>query len=311
MPVRYNRSLTGTYNITPPSLQDGDSIETQVDSRGRLLVSVDTLPALAANSNLQTEGNSTLYDISDNQATAALQVAGNAALSAISAKLASTVAVTGPATDAQLRAAPIPVSGTFFPATQPVSGTFFPPVQPVSGTFFQATQPVSLASAPLPVLASTSTLQSAGNTSLAAIEAKTPALVSGRQPVDGSGVTQPVSLAAMPPDAATATNQGIANIYLSGAAKAANQVLNGSALQAALTVALVAVPMRVGASNQVGRKSLIIQANSAGYSYGYSAASQPFSLANGTPLVLNLGENITIWAVKSSGTNTITVAEIS
>lgn len=43
----------------------------------------------------------------------------------------------------------IPVSGTFFQATQPVSGTVavsnFPATQAVSGTFFQATQPVSIA----------------------------------------------------------------------------------------------------------------------------------------------------------------------
>lgn len=41
--------------------------------------------------------------------------------------------------------------------------------------------------------ASTSALQSTGNTSLSSIDGKTPALVSGRVPVDGSGVTQPVS----------------------------------------------------------------------------------------------------------------------
>lgn len=40
----------------------------------------------------------------------------------------------------------VPVSGTFWQATQPVSGTFFQATQPVSGTFWQATQPVSLAS---------------------------------------------------------------------------------------------------------------------------------------------------------------------
>lgn len=38
--------------------------------------------------------------------------------------------------------------------------------------------------------------QDTGNASLSSIDGKTPALVSGRQPVDGSGVTQPVSSAA-------------------------------------------------------------------------------------------------------------------
>lgn len=64
---------------------------------------------------------------------------------------------------------------------------------PVTGTFFQATQPVSAAALPLPAGAATSASQGTGNTSLASIDTKTPALVSGRQPVDGSGVTQPVS----------------------------------------------------------------------------------------------------------------------
>ena len=43
-----------------------------------------------------------------------------------------TFPVSGPLTDAQLRAAAVPVSGTFWQATQPVSGTFFQATQPVS-----------------------------------------------------------------------------------------------------------------------------------------------------------------------------------
>src|SRR6266566_4976660 len=50
----------------------------------------------------------------------------------------------------------VPVSGTFWQATQPVSGTFWQATQPVSGTFWQATQPVSLTS--LPALAAGSAL---------------------------------------------------------------------------------------------------------------------------------------------------------
>ncbi len=76
-----------------------------------------------------------------------------------------------PLTDAQLRATAVPVSGTFF----------------------QATQPVSAASLPLPSGAATATNQTTGNTSLSNIDGKLPALVSSRVPVDGSGVTQPVS----------------------------------------------------------------------------------------------------------------------
>lgn len=89
---------------------------------------------------------------------------------------ASGVPVTGPLTDTQLRATAVPVSGTFWQATQPVSGTFWQATQPVSGpltdtqlrasavpvsgTFFQATQPISAASLPLPAGAATSANQS-------------------------------------------------------------------------------------------------------------------------------------------------------
>jgi hypothetical protein len=63
------------------------------------------------------------------------------------ANLPATQAVSGPLTDAELRATAVPVSGTFYPATQPVSGSVsvsnFPASQAVTGTFWQATQPVS------------------------------------------------------------------------------------------------------------------------------------------------------------------------
>lgn len=85
----------------------------------------------------------------------------------------------------------VPVTGTFFqstqpisgsvsvsnfPATQPISGSVsvsnFPSTQAVTGTFFQSTQPVSASSLPLPTGASTSSLQTTGNTSLASIDTK-------------------------------------------------------------------------------------------------------------------------------------------
>lgn len=61
------------------------------------------------------------------------------------------------------------VTGTFWQATQPVSIATMP-TTPVTGTFWQATQPISAFSLPLPALAATSTLQTAGNNSLANIE---------------------------------------------------------------------------------------------------------------------------------------------
>ncbi len=64
---------------------------------------------------------------------------------------------------------------------------------------------VSAVSLPLPTGASTSANQSTGNASLSSIDGKTPALVSGRQPVDPSGVTSPVSIASLPLPSGAAT----------------------------------------------------------------------------------------------------------
>lgn len=78
---------------------------------------------------------------------------------------------------------------------------------------FPATQAVTQSTSPwvvsLPSGASTSALQTSGNASLTSIDGKTPALVSGRVPVDGSGVTQPVS-------GTVTANQGTSPWVISG-----------------------------------------------------------------------------------------------
>ena len=91
--------------------------------------------------------------------------------------IAASVAVTGPLTDAQLRAADVPVTGTFFQATQPVSIASMPST-PVTGTFWQATQPVSAASLPLPSGAAT-------ETTLAAVEVDTSAIATSTSGING------------------------------------------------------------------------------------------------------------------------------
>lgn len=58
---------------------------------------------------------------------------------------------------------------------------------------------VAVSSSALPTGAAT-------EATLASVDAKTPALVSGRQPVDGSGVTQPISAVALPLPAGAATS---------------------------------------------------------------------------------------------------------
>lgn len=95
-----------------------------------------------------------------------------------------------------------------FPATQPVSFTWAgltdaqlrATAVPVSGTFWQATQPVSAAALPLPSGAAT-------ETTLASLDAKLPALDAGRLPVSlppgGGGLTNTeLRAAAVPVDVA-------------------------------------------------------------------------------------------------------------
>ncbi len=66
----------------------------------------------------------------------------------VSGTVTANTGLSQPLTNTELRAAAVPVSGTFFQTTQPVSGTFF-----------QATQPVSAVSLPLPTGAATAALQ--------------------------------------------------------------------------------------------------------------------------------------------------------
>lgn len=100
--------------------------------------------------------------------------------------ISGTVPVSGPLTDTQLRATAVPVSGTFFQATQPISGT----VTANAGTNLNT---------------SALALESGGN--LAAIKTDVDKLTftSTRLLVDGSGVTQPVSAASLPLPAGAST----------------------------------------------------------------------------------------------------------
>lgn len=122
-------------------------------------------------------------------ATSSNQVLEIAQLTAISGKLNSPISVTGPLTDAQLRASPVPVSGTFTGSSTVFQGTT-PWI--VNGSGY--TQPISVSSLPLPAGAAT-------ETTLSTLSSKIPAnltVSSNRLLVDGSAVTQPISAAALP-----------------------------------------------------------------------------------------------------------------
>lgn len=96
----------------------------------------------------------------------------------------------------------------------------------------------------------TSGKQDTGNTSLASIDTKTPALVSGRQPVDGSGVTQPVSAASLPLPTGAATLAKQPALGTAGAASADVISIQGIASMTAVKVdgSAVTQPVSIAAT---------------------------------------------------------------
>ncbi len=219
------------------------------DRAGRLLghVIVDSMPA----------GSAALTDAELRADPVAVEVSNYPASQAVTgAFYQTTQPVSGPATDAQMRAAPIPISGTVtvnvgLTDTQlratplPVSGTFYQATQPVSGTFWQATQPVSAAALPLPSGAST-------EATLALIKAKTDNLdvalstraVTGLTdtqlravavPVSGTfyQATQPISAASLPLPSGASTETTLA-----AASAKLPATLGQKAMVAALAVSL-------------------------------------------------------------------------
>lgn len=113
------------------------------------------------------------------------------------------------------------IGGTAMSATNPMfvnpgTGATFP----VSGTFWQTTQPVSVASLPLPSGAATAAKQpalgTAGTPSADVLSVQGAASMTPLK-TDGSGVTQPVSLATAPAlVASSATIGNVGQIYPAG-----------------------------------------------------------------------------------------------
>lgn len=112
------------------------------------------LPTGAATSALQTTGNASLSNI-DGKLPAAL-VGGRLD---VNIGASTSLAVTGPLTDAQLRATPVAVSdgGASLTVDGTVAVSSVAGSVAVTGTFWQATQPISAASLPLPTGAATET----------------------------------------------------------------------------------------------------------------------------------------------------------
>lgn len=76
--------------------------------------------------------------------------------------------------------------------------------------------------------------------SLSSIDTKTPALVSGRQPVDGSGVTQPISAVSLPLPTGSATETSLLNVVaaVDGLETLTNEIATDTQVIATLTDAI-------------------------------------------------------------------------
>ena len=179
LPLPTGASTSASQTTGNNSLSSIDSKITAVNT-GAVVVSSSVLPTGAATSALQTTGNDSLSSIDGKTATL---VSGRVPV--------DPSGVTSPVSFTRLASATDSVA-----ATQ--SGTWN--ITNVSGV-------VSL-----PTGASTAANQTTGNSSLSSIETKTPALVTGRVPVDGSAVTQPISAASLPLPAGAATQATLSSI---------------------------------------------------------------------------------------------------
>lgn len=120
----------------------------------------------------------------------------------------------------------------------PVSGTVTANTglsQPLTDAQLRASAvSIATASLPLPSGAATAANQSTTNASLASIDGKAPALVSGRVPVDGSGVTQPVS----------------GSVTVSGTVTASGPLTDAQLRASAVPVSTASLPLPTGAATQ-------------------------------------------------------------
>ena len=208
----------------------GNKVPVAVDAAGKLQIGGVQLDAL----NLNTDQIESKQDT-----TNAILTTTAADLAAVKNQLATgTVTVSGGGggggTSAQYNSTlPTYTSGATTSLQTDVNGRLITTGGLTDTQLRASAVPVSASTLPLPSGAATSANQTTSNTSLATIATNTgniPALVSGRVPVDGSAVTQPVSLASVPShpvtNAGTFAVQPSAGDLTSGNAKA--QIVNGS-----------------------------------------------------------------------------------
>ncbi len=225
---------------------------------------------------------------------------------------------------------PLPVSGSIsvsnLPVTQPVSGS-------VSVSNLPATQPISAAALPLPSGAATSTKQDTGNTSLASIDTKTPALgqaamasstpvviASNQSAIPVSGTfyqsTQPISASSLPLPTGASTsalqttgNTSLASIDTKLTAPLSINPTRPSTGTYTTFASLVTAAKCLSAN--ANRKGVIIQALnsvSIGLSSTVSATTYTYKIVANGVLEITNGYTGDIWAI---GASTLTITELT
>lgn len=118
--------------------------------------------------------------------------------------------------------------------------------------------------------------------------------------------TLPVKIAGA---SSNGTETNFVNSTANGEMKTAD-FLNAAVLQTVLSVSVAgaAIEVKVGASRLVNRKSVQIQAQGTNVVYGYSSTVQPFTLANGATVTIDIGDTVGVWVDRSSGGGSADVA---
>lgn len=238
-----------TVTVANPGITDAELRAAPVPVSGT--VSVDNFPAsqdvVVTSSALPTGA-----------ATLALQSTGNASLSSIDSKLTSPLAVTGPLTDSQLRDSPVPVSGTIAVSNPGLTDTQLrASAVPVSLTS------TTITSSALPTGASTSSLQTSGNSSLSSIDTKTPALGQALAAASVPVVLTAAQIATLTPLSSVSVNNFPATQPVSAAALPLPSGASTSALQTTGNNSLASIdskltaPLAVTGSVNVNRVAIV------------------------------------------------------
>jgi len=298
---------SAAYNASLPTYTSGQSTTLQTDANGRLITAnpsalpLPTGAATAANQSSEITALNQLHSDLIAALPAGTNVIGKVGIDQTTPGTTNAVSV-----GSSISALPLP-TGAATSALQTTGNSSLSTIatntgnipSPVSGRLpvdgSGVTQPVSASSLPLPTGAATSALQTTGNSSLSTIATNTgniPSPVSGRLPVDGSGVTQPVSAASLPLPAGAAKESGgnldtivtketaiaaVAGTTADSAwtSGAGTLVALGKAIVNAINAALPAGSNTIGNVNVLGGNATAVKVDG-------SAVTQPASIADGS-----------------------------